>query len=201
MAGAIVIGGLAAGPWVGRAGARPPLVTGCGVAAVGMLLASVVVGHGVRVDFWLMALALALAGLGFGVTVVPLTSAVLSQVSGRHSGVAASITNTARQLGAVVGVAALGAVVNVHLKDGVNDYLAGNPLGGLLKGGIVKILETGGTIGGFSLDNIPGPFVTAFVNGLQVALFAGAGLTALAAFAAVLVREPAPLADEAGPQR
>jgi hypothetical protein len=149
-----------------------------------------VVGDGARLDFWLLALALALSGLGFGITVVPLTSAVLSHLPGRHSGVAASITNTARQLGAVVGVAALGAVVNAHLKDGVNEYLSGNPLGALLKAGVIDILENGGTAGGFSLADVPAPFVTAFVDGLQVALFVAAALTALAGIAAALVREP-----------
>jgi EmrB/QacA subfamily drug resistance transporter len=196
MAAAIVLGGLAAGPWVARSGSRPPLATGCIVAAVGMLLASIVVGDGADLNFWFMALALALAGLGFGTTVVPLTSAVLSHVPSRHSGVAASITNTARQLGAVVGVAVLGAVVNVHLKDGVSAYLAGNPLGAFLKAGIIDILETGGTIGGFGLNDIPAPFVAAFVDGLQVALIIGAMLTALAALVAVLVREPPPLVDD-----
>ncbi len=193
MAATIVLGGLGAGPWVARRGSRVPLLTGCGLAAAGMLLAGVLVGDGARLDFWLLALALALAGLGFGVTVVPLTSAVLSHVPARHSGVAASITNTARQLGAVVGVAALGAVVNAHLKDGVTDYLSGNPLGALLKGGVIDILENGGTAGGFSLADVPAPFVSAFVDGLQVALFVAAGLTALAGIATALVREPQPL--------
>jgi predicted MFS family arabinose efflux permease len=193
MAATIVIGGLGAGRWVARAGSRVPLLTGCVLAAVGMLLAGVLVGDGARLDFWLLALALAVSGLGFGITVVPLTSAVLSHVPGRHSGVAASITNTARQLGAVIGVAALGAVVNAHLKDGVTEYLSGNPLGALLKAGVIDILENGGTAGGFSLADVPAPFVTAFVNGLQVALFAAAALTALAGLAAALVREPQPL--------
>ncbi len=194
MAVTIVVGGLGTGPWVARGGARPPLVVGCALAALGMVCAGVLVGGGADLDFWLLSLALALAGLGFGITVVPLTSAVLSQVPGRHSGVAASITNTARQLGAVVGVAALGAIVNVHLKDGVAEYLSGNPLGALLKGGVIDILENGGTAGGFSLQDVPAPFAAAFVDGLQVSLFAAAALTALAGLVAAAVREPQPLA-------
>ncbi|HEU5266963.1 MAG TPA: MFS transporter, partial [Jatrophihabitans sp.] len=199
MALAIVVGGLAAGRWVGRAGPRPPMAVGCLLAAVGIFLANIVIGDGAKVEFWMLCLALALAGLGFGVTVVPMTSAVLTQVPSRHSGVAASMTNTARQLGAVVGVTALGAVVNVHLKNGVDEYLASNPLGALLKSGVIKTLETGGTLGGFSLHNIPAPFVTAFVDGLQIALLVAAALTALAALIAWAVRAPVPPADAEEP--
>jgi hypothetical protein len=55
---------------------------------------------------------------------------------------------------------------------------------------VIDILENGGTAGGFSLADVPAPFVTAFVDGLQVALFVAAALTALAGIAAALVREP-----------
>lgn len=188
MAAAIVAGGLLAGPWVARAGARVPMVAGCVVAAGGMLLARSQVGT--HLTFGLLALALALAGLGFGVTVVPLTSAVLEHVPARHSGVAASATNTARQLGAVVGVAALGAIVNAHLVGEVDRQFTG-----LLSGArpaVVDALETGGSSGSLSLEHIPAPYVAAFLDGLRIALVVATVLIGLAALAAALVREDAP---------
>jgi MFS family permease len=87
MAAAIVVGGLAAGPWVARRGTRVPMVVGCGLAAAGILLARVELGRGPSLTFGLLSLSLAAAGLGFGITVVPLTSAVLSHVPARHSGI------------------------------------------------------------------------------------------------------------------
>ena len=190
MAAAIVIGGLAAGRWVARAGSRRPMVVGCGLAALGMLLARVEVGAGASVDFALLALALALAGLGFGITVVPLTSAVLTSVPARHSGVAASATNTARQLGAVVGVAALGAIVNAHLTAAIDRQFS-SPLFAGAKESILKILETGGSAGSFSLNDIPGTYITAFLDGLEVSLIVATVLIVLAGIASALVREPA----------
>jgi hypothetical protein len=148
----------------------------------------------------MLALALALAGLGFGITVVPLTSAVLTHIPARHSGVAASATNTARQLGAVVGVAVLGAIVNAHLVDGVNKFAAENPLTALnatFKQDVIKVLETGGDPGTFSLDNIPDPFVRAFLDGLQLSLVVATVLIVLAGLVSALVKEPRPLDDEA----
>ena len=46
---------------------------------------------------------------------VPVTSAALGSVPAEHSGMAASTTNTFRELGAVVGVAVLGSIVNGQL--------------------------------------------------------------------------------------
>ncbi|HEV7206531.1 MAG TPA: MFS transporter [Jatrophihabitans sp.] len=194
MAAAIVVGGVATGRWVARAGTRAPTVTGCVIAALGMLLARVELGHGNSLTFALLALALALAGVGFGMTVVPLTSAVLTHIPARHSGMAASATNTARQLGAVVGVAALGAIINSHLTRAVSEFFTGPLLGGA-KDSVLKALETGGSSDGLDLSNIPDAFVRAFLDGLQLALAVAIVLIVLAGVAAALVKEPAPEPD------
>lgn len=199
MAAAIVVGGLAAGRWVARAGSRWPTALGCAAGAGGMLLARFVLDRAGDPPFALLSLALALAGLGFGVTVVPLTSAVLTHVPARDSGMAASATNTARQLGAVVGVAALGAVVN-HYLTGAVDKL--DPLLLQLAGGrdaAVRLIQTGGgsdVLGGVDLStairSTPAlrPFVDGFLDGLQWALLVAIVLTVLAGVLAALVREP-----------
>jgi MFS family permease len=196
MAAAIVAGGLAAGPWVARVGSRRPMVIGCALAAVGMMLARFELAKGGSLSFALLALALALAGLGFGITVVPLTSAVLGHIPARHSGVAASATNTARQLGAVVGVAALGAIVNARLTHEVNTNSAIAVLGPGARDRIMKILETGGSAGSFTLDDIPDSFINAFQDGLQTSLLVAIALIVLAGVVSAIVREPPPLDDE-----
>lgn len=198
MAVAVVVGGLASGRWVGRAGSRWPTAAGCVVAAAGTLLARVELGGAGDPSFGLLALALAVAGLGFGVTVVPLTSAVLTHVPARHAGMAASATNTARQLGAVVGVAALGAIVNHYLVAAVDRL---DPFIVQLAGGreaAQRLLQTGGDVGGVdiaaALRSTPQlrPFVDGFLHGLQWALLVAAVLIALAGILAALVREPDP---------
>jgi MFS family permease len=175
------------------------MVTGCAVAAVGMLVARHEIGKGPDLTFWLLALALALAGLGFGITVVPLTSAVLSHVPSRHSGMAASATNTARQLGAVFGVAALGAVINAHLISGVNDFVHQFPGAKSLKNIALKILETGGHADSFDINNLPesvkSTVFPAFLDGVRVSLVVALVLVVLAGLVAAVVREPAPEDD------
>jgi EmrB/QacA subfamily drug resistance transporter len=206
MALAIVLGGLVAGPWVARLGSRQPMVAGCAVAAGGIALARIEItrlplhGDVATPQFLILSFALALAGLGFGITVVPLTSAVLSHIPAQHSGVAASATNTARQLGAVVGVSALGAIVNAKLVHEVNTSPdirdAAKLLGPQVKDSILKILETGGSAGSFTLNTIPGGFLQAFLDGTAVSLLAAVALVGLAGVVALLVREPEALDEE-----
>jgi EmrB/QacA subfamily drug resistance transporter len=193
MAAAIVIGSVISGFWVGFVGPRGPMLLGCVVAAGGILLTR----HYLTVDpaFGALAVVLALAGLGFGISVVPLTAAVLGHVPAAHSGMAASATNTARQLGAVVGVAALGALVNSHI---TSDFGSSLEEGGITGGGknfIIKMLETGGRdAAGIDIAH-PSPLIKplvdaatgAFRNGLHWALLVSAILILLAAFVTALV--------------
>ena len=107
-----------------RAGGRParpsasarerPIFTGCLLFALG--LAADLVRH--QPEPRLPAAgrrAWPLTGIGVGSTVVPATSSALSAVPPERSGMAASTTNTSREIGAVTGVAVLGALVSAKL--------------------------------------------------------------------------------------
>ena len=113
MAVALIVGSALTGPWVARSGARVPMVVGCVLAAAGILVTSATLGphSGLSTLGW----TLPIAGLGFGIALVPVTSAALTVVPPERSGMAASATNTSRELGAVIGVAVLGAVVDSKL--------------------------------------------------------------------------------------
>jgi EmrB/QacA subfamily drug resistance transporter len=113
MAVALILGSALTGPWVGRMGARVPMVVGCVLAAAGIFATGATLSP--HSTFSTLGWTLPIAGLGFGMALVPLTSAALTVVPPQRSGMAASATNTARELGAVIGVAVLGAVVDSKL--------------------------------------------------------------------------------------
>ena len=94
---------------------RPDLATlgGLLLAAGGILATSAVLGP--HVGFSTLGWVLPIAGIGFGIALVPVTSAALTVVRPERSGMAASATNTSRELGAVIGVAVLGSLVNSKL--------------------------------------------------------------------------------------
>lgn len=113
MAAAMIIGSAFTGRWVAEVGPRMPMVFGCAMSTLGIVLTAIYLSptSGLATLGW----TLAIAGLGFGVAVVPITSTALSVIPPEHSGMAASTTNTSRELGAVAGVAILGSVVNAQL--------------------------------------------------------------------------------------
>jgi hypothetical protein len=104
-----------AGRWVALRGPRIPVAFGCLAAGAGVLLTDVVLLG--KTNFVPLMLSMALAGIGFGIAVVPITSVALSSLPSRHSGMAASATTTAREVGTVLGVAALGSLFNRQLMD------------------------------------------------------------------------------------
>lgn len=113
MAAAIVVAAEAGSRWEGRRGPRGPIVIGCLIAAGGLFGVDAVLSPTVSVA--VLSAPLAVAGIGFGLTLVAATSTVLALVPAERSGMAASTVNTSRQLGGVFGVAILGAVVNAQL--------------------------------------------------------------------------------------
>jgi MFS family permease len=143
LAVAMIVAGPLAGRWTARVGSREPMVVGCVLAGVGLLL----------VDWKLTATTsvaaltwpLAIAGLGFGIALVTMTQAVLTLVPPGQSGMAASTVNTSRELGGVFGVAVLGAVVNAQLTTGLNEKLVKLHIGKLYRDLVIKIVTTGGS--------------------------------------------------------
>ncbi len=113
MAATLILASVVGGPWVARRGARGPAVVGCLLGGIGILATSAVIRP--TVGFFPLSVTMAVAGVGFGLALVAATTTSLSVVPPERSGMAASTTNTSRELGAVFGVAVLGAIVNAQL--------------------------------------------------------------------------------------
>lgn len=107
---AMVIAGPLGGRWAGRRSPGEPLVAGLAVAAVGCLVLDVFTVRPIPVVA--TTLALTVMGAGFGLVVAPMVGTVLSQVPARRSGMGAAAVTAGREIGGVVGVATLGAIVN-----------------------------------------------------------------------------------------
>ncbi|MCX5060566.1 MULTISPECIES: MFS transporter [unclassified Streptomyces] len=108
-------------PFAGRLAARygyRSVVTG-GLASAGLGLLAL---GGVHADtgyanvWW----RLATVGVGFALTMSPLTGAAIQAVDPQEGGLASGISSTTRQIGAVLGVAVLGAVVRARQSGGAS---------------------------------------------------------------------------------
>jgi EmrB/QacA subfamily drug resistance transporter len=113
MAACLMGAALVAGRWVAARGPRQPMLVGCILTAAGLFLTDHYLSP--RAGLVTLAATLAVSGIGIGLAMVPVTSTPLAVLPAARSGMAASATNTSRELGAVAGVAVLGSLVNGQL--------------------------------------------------------------------------------------
>lgn len=102
----IAVGALLGGALADRLGDRWVTTAGLACAAGGFFLMS---GWQAAEAEGTMTLHLALAGLGFGLVIAPITATALHWVSLAQAGLAAALVNTARMVGAMVGLSLLSA--------------------------------------------------------------------------------------------
>jgi EmrB/QacA subfamily drug resistance transporter len=198
MAAGLIISSLLTGPWVARVGPRIPMTVGCLLAGAGVLATSAVLGP--HVNFGTLGWVLPIAGVGFGIALVPITSTPLSVVPPERSGMAASATNTSRELGAVFGVAILGSIVNGKLTGGLAVRLKAIGIPPSFQS-LVLHAVTGGGLGGGSVSKaeqsknaaiarittkVVNAAYNAFGSGLHLSLEISGGLLFAGAVVAIL---------------
>jgi EmrB/QacA subfamily drug resistance transporter len=189
---------VAAGRWTTSVGPRWSIFTGCVLFGAGLLLSSLSLSP--HPDYWALVPALALTGLGIGATVVPITSSALTAVPPERSGMAASATNTSREIGAVTGVAVLGALVNSQLSSSLTGRLHQLHIPATFQAIVIKAIETGAVpssgntagAGGAAgaghaglVQQVISAAYTAFHDGLRDALYLSAALVFLAGVGAL----------------
>jgi predicted MFS family arabinose efflux permease len=175
-----------AGRWTQAAGPRWSITIGCVLFAGGLVMTDAFLSP--HPSYAGLTVALALAGIGIGTTVVPITSAALSAVPPERSGMAASANNTAREIGAVTGVAVLGSLVYSQLRTSLVTQMNHLGVPPSFRGLVVNAIETGqipqntNAYAGFGklVQEVIGAAYTAFGDGLRAALYLSAGLVILA---------------------
>jgi EmrB/QacA subfamily drug resistance transporter len=102
----------AAGAVAGRIGAGVPLIAGALLVAAGCLLA-LLAGRG---GSYCTSVLPCVAAVAFGMScaAAPLTSAVLGSVDAAHTGAASGLNSAVAQLGGVIAIALIGAVLASH---------------------------------------------------------------------------------------
>jgi EmrB/QacA subfamily drug resistance transporter len=97
---------------VTRVGAKPLLVAGMGLLAVGLFLFTSLSPGGTYVGEILVPSLLAAVGLGMAF--VPVTIAAVSGVAPHEAGLASGLVNTSRLFGGALGLAVLAAIATAH---------------------------------------------------------------------------------------
>ncbi|MEU4837222.1 DHA2 family efflux MFS transporter permease subunit [Nocardia testacea] len=106
-----------AGRFAARYGFRIVVTVGLALAGVGLLTLGSVHADTAYGNVWWR---LAIVGIGFALTMSPLTGAAIQSVGSQEGGLASGISSTTRQIGAVLGVAVLGAIVRTREAGGAS---------------------------------------------------------------------------------
>lgn len=202
MAAAMIVASVLTGRWVAKRGPRVAMALGCLLGGAGIVLTDVLLtpGSGIATIGW----PLAVAGLGFGMAIVPVTTTTLAVVPSEHSGMAASASNTSRELGAVAGVAILGSVVNGQLTVSLAHRLAAIGIPLQYRSEVITAVTTGSISGQAAsaersraiaaiVHKVVAAAYGAFSTGLDISLSIAAALMLVAGIAAArLVRSVSP---------
>jgi EmrB/QacA subfamily drug resistance transporter len=178
-----------AGGLTARWGARPLLVVGPLVAASGFALLAVPAVGG---SYWSTFLpGVVVLGLGMGLTVAPLTTAVMGSVEAEHAGVASGVNNAVARTAGLLAVAALGVVVVARF----NRVLDGELSAISLPDAAARIVEAqrgrlagadfAGAGDGALRAALGRAFADAYVAGFRATMLICAGLGLLGALGAV----------------
>jgi EmrB/QacA subfamily drug resistance transporter len=120
-----------------RVGSRRPGMFGMGVLAGGLLLLSRL---GSGTGLWLVAVGLAIAGLGTGMFISPNTSALMGAAPRARQGIASAVQGAARNLGMVLGIGLAGAILTTQLVQNAADAMYRGISQGLLVAAGVAVL-------------------------------------------------------------
>jgi DHA2 family methylenomycin A resistance protein-like MFS transporter len=99
-----------------KLGPRVPMTAGMGLMGLGLLMLALIPFNDslVLIESGLLAM-----GCGLGLNVGPMNAVAVANVPAARSGTASGLINTARMIGATLGVAVLGAVFAMHVAEGV----------------------------------------------------------------------------------
>ncbi len=106
------------GNWTDKRGAKWPLIIGPAITGIGFIGFTLIGFTNGFEDFWTTFFpVLLISGVGMGLTVVPLTTAVMNCVSEENSGVASGVNNSVSRFANVIALAVLGVIALIQFQN------------------------------------------------------------------------------------
>ncbi|HEY0697144.1 MAG TPA: MFS transporter, partial [Micromonospora sp.] len=187
--GAVMVTAPLAGVLAGRFGSRPPVAAGGLLMGVSLLVLGQLDKGAAYGNWWPL---LVVFGIGIGLVIPPVNSALMGSVPPARAGLASATGATGQQIGALVGIAVLGALVTEGFRRVVAD---GAESAGLTSADTAELARTlfaeGGTsdggagVPGLGLDLVD----QALTYGIHIGLTAAGVAALVAAVTALLIRE------------
>lgn len=180
----IAIGSQFAEPLQRRLSERASVAGGTAVAALGFGWLGL---QSAAAPYWWLGAALVIFGIGFGLSTTTATTMIINVVPGDDNSTAAALNDALREVGAAIGIAVLGTVLNVAYRTRVADQAAG------LDGDVVERIGDGfgpAMQVADSMRELASKIINlardAFYGGYQVAVFAAAFMLVVTAVIALV---------------
>lgn len=184
-------------PWAGglvaNYGAKPPLLVGTILAAVGFYLFTL---PGIGGSYWTTFFpAISVLGVGMAIIISPLTTAVMEAVDLRESGVASGINNTVGRIAGLLAIAIMGVFAlttfNRSLDAGLNSIQLKDEVRQSIDDQRIKILliEIPEEVSIETKTTIKNSIENAFLDSFRLMMMISAGLVIIGTFVAWLTIE------------
>ena len=194
----VMVSATLSGRIVGRVGARPPISVGLLTTGASLMLLTSVQPATPYSDLWYLLL---LIGLGVGLVMSPMTTAIMSTVPVSRAGMASATSNTMRQVGSVFGIALLGSIVTAHFKHALTAGLSALHLAPFVQERVLAIASQGREAipthipAGINVTAIARAVGQAFTSGFHFGLWiCGSLLIACVPLALLMIRGTRPAA-------
>ena len=181
---AIIVTAPNSGKYASKHGSRAPMTYGLCLAGGGLILLGLLLTP--TTPYWVMFPIYLAMGHGMGATMAPMTAAVMNSVGRQRAGLGSAMTNTSREVGGVLGIALLGAILTSQIRNAFAPALASLNLSSTQ----IQTIAAAAQHGGLATEGLsPGQaasvraaFDDAFMQGFRPALlFAGLVLLVAAA--------------------
>jgi EmrB/QacA subfamily drug resistance transporter len=166
-----------------RIGTKLTVSSGLMLIGFGMLIYALTAG--VSASYYAVIACFFVLSLGIGLTTSPATSAIMNSIPRNKAGVGSAINNTARQIGATIGVAILGAIVNAAYLSKINSSTVISGLSVQTSEAIRKSIQSALTAAGQLPNTLASQVVEyakqAYISGIFLAVIASVVLLFVAA--------------------
>ena len=177
-----------AGRWASKHGSRGAMTLGPLLAGTGLLVLSRV---SATTDYVVLIPALMIMGIGMGLTMSPMTAAVMNAVGAERAGLGSAMTNTAREAGGTFGIALLGTLLTTTLHGALTSALATVAIPSARRAAILASAAHG-TLSDRLLQGLTAEqaravrhaFANAFMNGMHLAFMVAAAFVITAGIVA-----------------
>ncbi|HTN80724.1 MAG TPA: DHA2 family efflux MFS transporter permease subunit [Acidimicrobiales bacterium] len=167
---------------IARFGVRPSVRVGCWLGALGFALLATI--H-VDTPYWLIALGIIPIGMGAAVLMPAASQLIVGSVPLAKSGVGSAVNDVTREVGAALGIAALGSIMATRFHSAMEGPASTLPpdLQGAAKESVGQALAVAQHVGGDAGVDLARSAQHAFTQGVSLAFIVAAGIMAVAGYA------------------